>query len=70
MSAKDDPVFRAPGLETRYRLEGDGPPLVLIHGVGSRLEAWDGVVARLGPGFRVLRYDLRGQAPAASPRPI
>ena len=33
---------------------------MLIHGVGAYLEAWDGVVAELGGGFAILRYDLRG----------
>ena len=52
--------FEHQGLNTRYRLEGEGPQLVLIHGVGSSLEAWDGVVDELDAGFRTLRYDLRG----------
>jgi pimeloyl-ACP methyl ester carboxylesterase len=44
-----------------YRVDGDGPqPLVCIHGVGSYLEAWDGVVARLPDRFTVLTSDLRG----------
>jgi len=44
-----------------YRIEGDGEePLVLIHGVGSYLEAWDGVVERLKHDFIILRFDLPG----------
>ncbi len=44
-----------------YRLAGNGPrPLVCIHGVGSYLEAWDGVVERLSDDFRILTFDLRG----------
>ena len=44
-----------------YRLAGDGPrPLICIHGVGSYLEAWDGVVERLSDDFRILTFDLRG----------
>lgn len=54
------PVFDRDGLKTRYRLEGTGPLVVLIHGVGARLENWDGVAARLAGSFQVLRYDLRG----------
>lgn len=45
---------------TRYRVEGEGPAVVLIHGVGSRLEAWDPIVPMLAGHFRVVRYDLRG----------
>jgi (E)-2-((N-methylformamido)methylene)succinate hydrolase len=49
------------GVELNYRLQGEGPrALICIHGVGSYLEAWDGVAARLGDAFRVLSFDLRG----------
>ena len=48
-----------------YELEGGGPCLTLIHGVGSCLESWDGVIAELGPGYRFLRYDLRGHGRSA-----
>jgi pimeloyl-ACP methyl ester carboxylesterase len=44
-----------------YRIDGTGPePLVCIHGVGSYLEAWDGVVRLLEDRFTVLSFDLRG----------
>jgi pimeloyl-ACP methyl ester carboxylesterase len=43
-----------------YRIEGSGEPLVCIHGVGSYLEAWDGVVERLKDSFTILTFDLRG----------
>lgn len=53
--------------ETHYRLSGPetGRRIVLIHGVGSHLQSWDGVIARLGPGFRCLAYDLRGHGLSA-----
>ena len=55
------------GFETHYRLKGheDGRRLVLVHGVGSHLQSWDGVIARLGPGYRCLAYDLRGHGASA-----
>jgi pimeloyl-ACP methyl ester carboxylesterase len=31
------------GVITAYAVEGAGPPVLLIHGVGARLDAWDGV---------------------------
>jgi pimeloyl-ACP methyl ester carboxylesterase len=44
-----------------YRVDGNGPQkLVCIHGVGSYLEAWSGVVAHLPDQFTVLTSDLRG----------
>jgi pimeloyl-ACP methyl ester carboxylesterase len=45
---------------THYRIDGEGPVIAFIHGVGGRLEAWDPVLEELGPGYRTLRYDLRG----------
>jgi 3-oxoadipate enol-lactonase len=54
------PYLDRPDGRLHYSLEGDGPPLTLIHGVGADLEAWDGVVASLAGRYRVLRPDLRG----------
>ena len=49
------------GVTLNYRLEGQGArPLVCIHGVGSYLEAWEGVVSHLSDDFRILTFDLRG----------
>ena len=53
-------VFAKDQLTTSYVIEGEGPTVVLIHGVGARLENWDGVCERLVRHFQVLRYDLRG----------
>ena len=39
---------------------GMGRPVVFVHGVGSDLESWDGVIETLGDGFRSIRFDLRG----------
>ncbi|WP_109476170.1 alpha/beta hydrolase [Paraburkholderia sp. C35] len=56
-----DGYLERDGVRLHYRLQGDGPhELVCIHGVGSYLEAWQGTINRLGPGFRVLTFDLRG----------
>ncbi len=41
-------------------IEGEGPPVLLIHGVGADLGSWDAVVPRLSPYFTVMRADLRG----------
>src|SRR5262245_45697907 len=48
------------GVTTHYRIEGDGPVVALIHGVGGRLDTWDPLLEEFGPGYRMLRYDLRG----------
>lgn len=56
----DDCFFAGTRLRVRYRLHGEGRPVVLIHGVGSDLEDLSLVAEALGPGFRILRPDLRG----------
>jgi pimeloyl-ACP methyl ester carboxylesterase len=58
--------LEASGVALSYRVDGTGPrPLVCVHGVGSYLEAWDGVVAALAGDFRILRFDLRGHGQSA-----
>jgi pimeloyl-ACP methyl ester carboxylesterase len=47
-------------LRQRFKLSGVGPPVVLVHGVGTRLEDMDLLSEKLEPHLRVLRYDLRG----------
>mgnify|MGYP000703192913 CR=1 FL=1 len=46
-------------------IDGAGPPLVLIHGVGGALDSWDFLVERLRPHYRLIRYDLRGHGASA-----
>ena len=55
------------GLVTAYAIEGAGPPVLLIHGAGARLDAWDGVVAALGGRFTTIRFDLRGHGDSSKP---
>jgi pimeloyl-ACP methyl ester carboxylesterase len=39
---------------------GDGPPLLLLHGLGGHTHWWDPVVPALLGSFRVFAMDLRG----------
>jgi (E)-2-((N-methylformamido)methylene)succinate hydrolase len=48
------------GRRLRFRQAGSGDAVVLIHGVGSLLEAWDRVAVVLGEKFKVIRLDLTG----------
>jgi pimeloyl-ACP methyl ester carboxylesterase len=52
--------FERPWGVTRYAVEGSGPPVLLIHGVGARLDNWDSVATLLSHSFTVVRHDLRG----------
>ena len=62
-----DRFIEANGIRMRYRIDGAGPDLVLVHGVGAQLESWDGVVARLRGRFRCIAYDLRGHGATDKP---
>jgi pimeloyl-ACP methyl ester carboxylesterase len=55
------------GVVINFEVEGSGRHVTLLHGVGSHLQAWDGVVATLRNEFTVLRYDLRGHAKSGKP---
>ena len=43
-----------------YARSGTGPPLVLLHGIGSSRQAWDPVVPALAGRFTVIAVDLPG----------
>jgi 3-oxoadipate enol-lactonase len=47
----------------------DGPPVVLIHALGTNLTLWDEVIPLLPPGLRILRYDQRGHGASDVPAP-
>lgn len=54
-------VFQgAHGVEITYQVEGTGPLVTLIHGVGANLESWDVIAPQLATRFTVARADLRG----------
>lgn len=50
-----------------YSIEGSGPPLFLIHGIGAARDTWRFVLPELTPHFTVINYDLRGHG--TSPQP-
>ena len=47
-------------IQCEYTIEGDGPPLFLIHGIGAARDAWRLVVPTLKDQFTCITYDLRG----------
>ena len=48
------------GLDIYYKVQGQGPWVTLIHGIGADHESWEAIAAILAPDFSVLRVDLRG----------
>ena len=48
------------GMDVHYRVTGDGPALVLIHGVASSLQTWEGWHWELSNDFTVISFDVPG----------
>jgi 3-oxoadipate enol-lactonase len=55
-----DQYFNTDGARLRYRDDGRGPPLLMVHGWTLDLEMWEPQVAALRKEFRVVRLDRRG----------
>ncbi|HEV7135522.1 MAG TPA: alpha/beta hydrolase [Steroidobacteraceae bacterium] len=55
-----DRRLRVAGALLRYRDEGRGPAVLLIHGWSLDLDMWAPQVARLSDSFRLVRWDRRG----------
>jgi len=48
-------------------VDGEGPPVYLVHGLGSRRIAWAGLIPHLRNHFTCVRYDLRGHGDSPAP---
>ena len=46
------------GMQVHYRIEGDGFPIVLLHGTAASLHTWDDWTADLKQSYKVIRMDL------------
>ena len=44
-----------------HRIEGRGEPVVLLNGGLMTMSSWDRIARALADGFRVIRFDFRGQ---------
>jgi 3-oxoadipate enol-lactonase len=62
------PIF-FPDLRLNTDLSGpkDGPPLVLVHALGTSGAIWDDLIPLLPPSLRILRFDLRGHGASDVP---
>ena len=55
-----DQFLDGDGARLRYRVLGAGEPVVLLHGLGSTLDAWQPVADSLAATHRVILLDQRG----------
>lgn len=50
------------GVKIHYEVEGNGPPLMLVHGMGGSMESWriNGYTQELSKDYRLILVDVRG----------
>ena len=67
--APEERWFESGGVSIRFLEEGQGPPVVLVHGMSSSAESWTetGVVPRLSGSFRTIAPDCRGHGQSGRP---
>jgi len=57
------------GVELSFTERGEGPPLLLVHGIADRAEGWREVADALEDDARVIAYDRRGHGASEAPEP-
>lgn len=68
-TARDLQVLPVDGSELTYEVRGEGPPVLLIHGIAGRIEVWSDIQEALATTHRVIAYDLRGHGRSPNPTP-
>jgi pimeloyl-ACP methyl ester carboxylesterase len=56
------------GYRRAFRIAGEGPAILLIHGIGDNSTTWEGVHAQLAQRFTVIAPDLLGHGKSDKPR--
>ena len=46
------------GVRLRYQVEGQGPPVLLVHSHFFTMQQWDAVVAELSDEYTLIRFDM------------
>lgn len=54
-------------INCEFTVQGEGPPLILIHGIGSARDGWNTLLSVLCRDFTVVTYDLRGHGTSPLP---
>jgi pimeloyl-ACP methyl ester carboxylesterase len=68
--AAESQFFSSDGVTLRYLVEGEGEPVLLIHGLGASVHVqWgtSGVMQTLAQDHRVIAYDNRGHGRSSKP---
>jgi pimeloyl-ACP methyl ester carboxylesterase len=55
------------GAILHYETAGEGPPLILLHGIGSNSRSWHRQLAALSKTFKVIAWDAPGYGQSSDP---
>jgi pimeloyl-ACP methyl ester carboxylesterase len=61
------PVCRIQDVDLYYETAGDGPPVLLLHGLGSSSRDWENQIPELARTHRVIACDMRGHGRSEKP---
>src|SRR5262245_10052960 len=56
------------GVQLCIESEGEGEPVVFVHGSWGDLASWDQLLPELPAGYRLIRYDRRGHSRSERPQ--
>jgi len=62
------PKVKVNDIEINYDVEGEGEPLVLIHGLSGSTRHWFFQIPEFSKHFRVIAYDVRGHGQTDKPK--
>lgn len=55
------------GIDLYFRIQGSGPPIILIHALGMDHSMWDQQIPEFSRSHEVIVYDLRGHGQSEGP---
>jgi pimeloyl-ACP methyl ester carboxylesterase len=61
------PIVQANGIDIFYEINGSGPPLCLIMGMGCSARQWQWMAPVLASSFKVITFDNRGAGRSGKP---
>jgi pimeloyl-ACP methyl ester carboxylesterase len=61
------PHIDTPSGPVSYLKDGEGPAIVLVHGIQGTARTWDRVIEALEPRFQLVRPNLRGRGASHTP---
>ncbi|MFQ5556521.1 MAG: alpha/beta fold hydrolase [Acidimicrobiales bacterium] len=69
MSSNNGSITTGDGATIAWACQGEGPPMVLVHGITEHLRTWDPIAGLLADDFAVTRIDLRGHGESSRTPP-